>query len=503
MLRSDWLSVTERTIKGLFWAYGTFAGERFINFAISLVLARVLLPAEFGLIAFALLVITFADIFSDLGIKDALVWIDAKIEEAADTGFWLCLGLGVLQSAAILLLAPFAPLIIDDPRIEPILQVMAAVPLIAASGLAHEALLLRRLAFHRRYVGDLAAVVAKATVAFTLVAADFGVWSLIIAQLVSVSVRAISRWLAVAWRPRLRVSIAMARRLLKYGLPLFAATALDITVERMDQIAIAAFLGQVDLGYYYLAVRLPEMLITGSSVVLTKVLFPAFAAVKGDRAALRSGLTATMRYTGAIMVPLGFGMAAVASPLVTVLFGSKWAPSAPIMEILALSAVASALPWAIGDAVKAIGRPDLMTRVALARAVIALPLITGFAAAAGTGLSVAFATLLATAITAGIWYLVATRFLGAFPLVSIFGPSLLAGAVMVASVWAMRWLLIDEPSWLVLVASVITGAIVYLGVYWRIANREFHEGIAYLSRAFFPGRASSQTTATPSHGDGR
>ena len=281
-------NVPQRAIKGIFWAYGTFAGERLINFAISLVLAHLLMPAEFGLIAFAILVITVADVFSDLGIRDALVWIDAPIHKAASTGFWLCMGLGLLQAGAILLLAPFAPLIIDDPRIEPILQVMAAVPVITSLGLAHEAMLLRKLAFHRRYVGDLAAVLAKAAVAFTLVVMGYGVWSLIIAQLASVTVRAVSRWLAIAWRPQMRIDIQMARRLLGYGLPLFGAVALDVLVERMDQIAIIALLGQVELGYYYIAARLPEMLITGSNIVLTKVLFPSFTAVKDDLSALRS-----------------------------------------------------------------------------------------------------------------------------------------------------------------------------------------------------------------------
>src|SRR5262245_20119743 len=170
------MSIAERTIRGLLWAYGTFAGERFINFAISLVLARVLVPAEFGLIAVGMLVVTFLDAFSDLGIKDALVWTDGPIDTAANTGFWLCVGLGGLQAATIVLIAPFVPAVIGDPRITPILQVMAAVPIVASLGFVHEALLLRTLEFRCRYVGDLVTVAAKAAVAFGLVAAGYGLW---------------------------------------------------------------------------------------------------------------------------------------------------------------------------------------------------------------------------------------------------------------------------------------------------------------------------------------
>jgi lipopolysaccharide exporter len=480
------VSVPERAVRGVFWAYATFGLERLTNFAVSLILARALLPAEFGLIAFALLLVGFAEIIRDLGVRDALVWAPEPIEPAADTCFWLSVGLGLLLAGTLLLSAPLAALMIGDPEAASALKVMAVVPLIGSLGLTHEALLMRRLDFRSRYAGDLAAALAKAVVAIGLVIAGSGVWALVTAQICSAVVRTASRWVLLRWRPRLRFTPADMRRLLGYGLPLYAAVLLDALAERVDQLVIAGLLGPVQLGYYYLAVRVCEMTLTGFNVVLTRVAFPSFVSLRDDRAALLGGVEAAMRFTSYILIPAAVGIALVSPEIVSVLFGERWLPAAPILSILAMAALVYALLWPIGDMVKAVGRTGLFSVVAALNLVAILACVTLFAKVGQSGVAVAFGFLAAAILSALVWLAVQHRLLGGLALLQTLAAPGGATLIMAFAVEAVSAVLSGQPAWLVLGAVVPTGAVVYGIGLWFAAAEHLRAAARHVAQAFGP-----------------
>lgn len=480
------MSVADRAVRGVFWAYTTFGLERLTNFVVSLILARALLPAEFGLIAFALLIVGFAGVLRDLGIKDALVWAPDPIEPAADTCFWLSTGLGLLLAGVLFFAAPLAGLMIDDPQAVSVLKVMAVVPLIGALGMTHEALLMRRLDFRSRYAGDLAAAIFKAVVAIGLVIAGYGVWALVTAQLGSTVVRTASRWILLRWQPRLRFVPSEMRRLLGYGLPLYAAVLLDALAERMDQLIIVGLLGPVQLGYYYLAVRVCEMILTGFNVVLTRVVFPSFVSLRDDRAALLGGLEAAMRFSSYIMMPAAIGIALVSPEIISLLFGERWLPAAPILSFLAIAALVYALLWPIGDMVKAVGRTKLFSFVAVLNLVAILACVTLFAKVGQSGVAVAFGFLMAAILSGLVWLAVQHHLLGGLALLRTLAAPAGATLAMAVAVEAVSAALGGQPAWLVLGAAVPAGIVVYGIGLWFAAAEHLRAAARHIAQAFAP-----------------
>ena len=475
------MTAVRSTVRGLLLAYGVFVAERGVGLAISLILARVLLPAEFGIVAFALLLVGLTDALRDLGIRDAMVYAQDALGTAADTAFWLGLGLGLAQSALLLASAPLAGELLGDSRIVPLLAALALVPPVVALGQTHEALLLRRLAFRSRYQGDLAACGAKLVTAGLAVWLGAGVWSIVLAQLASAATRTASRWMAEPWRPRCRFDFGQARTLFYFSLPVFAAGIGYLIADRLDYPIIAATLGADALGFYALAVRLPDLVLNGTNLVLGRVMFPTYVALRRDGVALSQAIVATMRYTSFVAVPLGLGMAALASPLVAAVFGDRWLPSAYPMAVLAVAGTVAALVWSIADAVKAVGRPGVVAGMAGLNILVSVPLVTVFAVIGGSALAVALAHLLVTIVMAVLWLAIQRRCLGAVPLCRTFGPAALAGAAMIAVIAAIRLGLPGSSSpWLILAAAVPGGCLAYAGMLWPLAGKDIRTGLAQL-----------------------
>jgi lipopolysaccharide exporter len=477
------MSAVGSTVRGLLLAYGVFVAERGVGLAISLILARVLLPAEFGIVAFALLLVGLTDALRDLGIRDAMVYAQDTLGTAADTAFWLSLALGLAQSAVLLASAPLARELLGDPRIVPLLAALALVPPVVALGQTHEALMLRRLAFQSRYQGDLAACAAKLATAGLAVWLGAGVWSIVVAQLASAVVRTSTRWMAEPWRPRCRFDFGQARTLFHFSLPIFAAGIGYLLADRLDYPITAATLGADALGFYALAVRLPDLVLNGTNLVLGRVMFPTYVALRRDGIALSQAVVATMRYTSFVAVPLGLGMAALASPLVAAAFGDRWLPSAYPMAVLAVAGVVAALVWSIADALKAVGRPGVSAGMAGLNILVSVPLVTVFAMIGGSAFAVALAHLLVTIVMAGLWLAIQRRCLGTVPLRRTFGPAVLAGAAMIAAIAVIRLSLPGSSPLLTLAAAVPGGSLAYAAVLWLLAGKDIRAGLWQLRNA--------------------
>ena len=264
-----------KTISGVIWAYAAFVGEKLSLFVTTAVLARLLVPEQFGIIASALLVLAAVDAFRDFGVKDALIWNDSEPELSADTAFWFHVALGAVLTAGVFAAAPLIANALDAPLLSDVLRVMSFAFVLNGLGMTHEAVMQKDLIFRKRYVIDLIAALIKGVVSVALAFADYGVWALAYGYVIGIATRTAGRWLVLRWAPRLRFSLDRCIALIRYGRHLLAVNLIDIAIDRADQIAIVLILGDVSLGYYYIAARIPETVIFHFNIVLTRVLFPA------------------------------------------------------------------------------------------------------------------------------------------------------------------------------------------------------------------------------------
>jgi PST family polysaccharide transporter len=461
-------SLSARTLRGTTWAYGSYIGGQALVLVATAVLARILSPAEFGLVALAVVFITVLDTISDLGLSPALVIsTEEELRERADTVFAGTVALGAVLSALTVAVAPLAAAFFDQPELTPLLAVLGLNFLIRSLGATHYALAQKRIDFRSRTAAELTGVVTRGATGIALAVAGLGAWSLVIGYLVGTAALTVTLWSLIPWRPSGlgRGSRAQLRRMLRFGSTLTGVDVLAAVIGQVDYVFVGRVLGTSALGLYTLGFRLPEMLVISFAVVAGRVLFPTFAAVDRDR--LGGAYLVAVRYTAVIALPLAVGVAVLAEPFVLAVFGERWEGAVDTMRVLALYALGVAMGIPAGDAYKATGQAGILLKLAVPRAAL---VVGSIALLVGHGI-VAVAACQATvaAIFALIGMIIASRMLAvrASQLVSVLVPPTVAAAGMGIAAFAISAAV--ESPWAALAIAVPAAAAVYAALLWLLA----------------------------------
>ncbi len=474
------MKLAQSALKGMIWAYASFFGGRLLNWITTIVLARLLVPAEIGIVGFAIIILNFIESARSFGVNEALIYNSDRIEDAADTAFLLNIGIGALQFAVALLLAPLAVHLIDDVRIVSIVRIMAIAFVINSFGQVHDALLQKELEFRRRFIPELVSVVVKGIVSIGAAFMGYGVWSIVIGHVAGAITRTIASWLVLNWRPRFRFYTDKARELWHYGVHILMLNALSIALDQADPLIVGTLLGAVQLGYYTVASKIPDLIVVNLSLVLGKVIFPAYVKMKDDRERLTRSFLTTTKYTVMVTAAAAFGMSAISTELMRVIYGGKWDPAVPLLQVLAFSGLASTLAWNAGDVFKAIGRPDISTKLLVIDSLYTFGLIYIMAADSGLAVMAALANMIAYFASAIIRLYLTSRLLKFSPLAyfGVYRGSFTAGIVMFATVTLWRMFAATWPQTLTLLTSVALGAIVYLVVLWVMERESIRQAIS-------------------------
>lgn len=460
----------------MLWAYSSYFGGRFITLATTALLARLLVPKDFGLIGFSLLVISFVDAAKGFGINDALIYTSEKVEESAETAFVINTFLGVIQYVIAFLAAPFilefTP--VDDSRIIPIIRVMALSFIIVSLGSTHDAMLQKELKFKKRFLPEFLATFIKAIVSIGFALSGAGVWSLVYGYLTGFAVQTIAKWWILGWIPRFQFYRDRARALWDFGVHIIMFNLLGIALDQADQLFIGTLLGAVQLGYYSIAVRIPELVISNFSLILTSILFPTYAKMKDDLAALSQSFLLTTKFTALFTFAAGFGMTAVARELVLVVYGDQWEDAIILLQVLSMLGMVVTIPWAAGDVLKAIGRPDISTKLLFSESLYTFPLIWIMVSQSELAVMASFANLIAMSIAAVVRLWVTSRFLNLNPTIFfkiLRSPTISAVAMfIVVTLW--RSVAASLPLGIILVTSILIGGIVYCALLWVLEKEE-------------------------------
>jgi PST family polysaccharide transporter len=472
----------------MFWAYGSYVGGRVLVLVSTAILARLLTPEDFGVVALALIFTAFLDAIADLGISQALVIVpDDQVERRANTAFRFTVGIGAALALLTAALTPLIASFFDRDELLAILPVLGVNFLLRALGMTHYALAQKRLQFRTRTGAELADVVVRGSIGIALAIAGFGAWSLVIAYVVGSLTMTAVLWLLIPWRPKLHAEREGLGSMLRFGGTLTVVNILSAMIAKADSLFVGRLLGANALGLYALGFRLPELIVFNLSVVASQVLFPAFAAVGRD--GLGDAYATSLRYMLMIGLPSAAVLAILAEPVILVAFGDQWRGSIEPMQILTLFALLVAVSVPAGTAYKAMGRVDVILKLALPRAAAVITLLWLFA---DEGLAAAAAC---QAVVAGVWAVIdfgiASRMLNvslrriavaAWPPVVATVP--LAGVLFVADG------LLDGPL-LTLLVGALAGGIVYFATLWFVAR----DTVTYLLNTALPGRRAAAAAA--------
>jgi PST family polysaccharide transporter len=470
-----------RTIRGILWNYGSFALSKTVVLVATAILAHLLVPEEFGIVAVATVAVTFLTVLQDLGLGPALIQRRGDIGHAANVVFTLNLLLGFALTAVTFFIAPFVASYFHEPDATSLLRVLGLTFSIEALGAVHLVRLQRSLRFGRVFIPDVGRSVVKGALSIGTAVAGAGAWALIIGQVGGVIAAVILSWMVFPWRPHLEFDRALAGELIGFGLPVFGVDVLFVLAVNLDYVIIGRRLGSEALGIYTLAYRLPELLVLSLMIVVNRVVFPAFSTMQGSREGLRRGFLATTRFTLMATLPMSVGLAIAADPIVRVMLGSEWLDAIPVLRLLAVFVLVASLLNADGDVYKAVGRPDILFKLGLLHLGLLVP---GLLIGVRFGLvGVAWGHLVAASVSRFVRIIIIARYLD-IPIrvvVSQWRPASVAGLALVGGAAAATLLTSGVGPAGSLVAVAATGAVCYISVLWLVER----EGLRALLRAGF------------------
>lgn len=470
------MSVGRETARAAMWAFLSTAGARVITLIGLALLARLLAPAEFGLLAFALVYMTYAETIGDLGSGMALIYWPHRRDDAAQVTFAVSIATGLFWCVSTILLAPAIADFFNAPNGAPIVRALAAAFVLKYLGNTHDALAQKDLAFRARLVPDISLALVSTGVALTLAWLGWGAWSLVWGRLAGVASRTALLWVVIPWRPSWRLPRDLIRPMLTYGRGILFVNVLGAVTASADLAVVGRFLGTVALGLYHMASRIPEATVMVLLWVLSRVLFPAFARLHAAGEEMRRPYLVATRYISAITIPGALGLAVLSGPIVHFFFGARWLEAAPILSALAIVAALRCLSAHAGDVLKATGRAHLLVRLSAVKAILIVPAVLAGVhhGAVGVAIALAIATAAGTAIT----LIYASRIIGVSlrEIAISFFPSLAAGGAMAFALLAvMRWAT-QMPPVAQVAGGVTVGAIVYMTVL-SVLDREILRGV--------------------------
>ena len=465
-----------KTLHALFWSFLERFGQQGIQFVITIILARLLLPEEFGLIAMLTIFMAVAQSFINSGFGQALIQKQDVTHIDECSIFYFNILVGFLAAGLLCLTAPWIAGFYNQPLLVPLTYALSLNLIINAFGLVQITLLTKHIDFKTQLKVSVIATVISGTIGVTMALNGFGVWSLVAQSLGSNLFQTILLWFFNTWRPSLVFSLDSLFGMFTFGSRLLASGLLDTVFRNIYIVVIGKLFSPADLGFYSRAERFQQLPVTNISGMVGRVTFPVFSSVQDDKPRLKRGIRGALTMLVMINFPMMVGLAIVAKPLVLLLLTEKWAPCIPYLQLLCVVGMLYPLHVVNLNVLKAQGRSDLFLRLEILKKILVV---------------IAIAVTYRWGITAMIYGQIATSCLAYFLNAYYTGkmldypiteqiqdlmPSLALAGIMGLGVYALKYTPIVNQSVLLLV-QIMTGIVLYAGLCYIFRIPSFMETI--------------------------
>ncbi len=451
-------------MRGLAWVAGGRLLQHAAAVAAIAVLARLLTPRDFGLLAMTLVFTGFAAVFVDLGLTAAIVQRRELQERHLSTAFWVNVATALILAAVLAALSPALAALYDEPRLVGITLVLAVSFPLAALGAVQIGLAERRMEFRRLAVVESGAVVVSFAAAIVAAVAGLGVWSLVVQSVTQAGMRSLVLWLTSGWRPRSGLDRGAARELLAYGGNLAGFNATNYWIRSVDQLAVGAFVGAGPLGLYSRAYQLMLLPLSQVTWVSGRVMFPALSRLGDSTERIRAAYLKAIGLIAFVTFPLMVIIFVAAEPLVLTVLGDQWTGAITILRILCVVGAIQSVTATAGWLYQARGRTDWMLRWGLANAAVTIVAVAIGVQWGAVGVAAAYAVR--TVLLAAPALAIPGRLieLGLGQVARTLGGVALASAAVAAPLLAADWVAGDALAALRLLLAVTLGGLVYLAV---------------------------------------
>lgn len=453
-------STKNKVFSGVFWKFGERILAQGISFVVSIVLARLLLPEDYGIVAMVIIFITLADVFVSSGFGTALIQKKDADDTDFSTIFYCSMVVSILLYGLLFIMAPVIANFYKTPALVLVLRVFSLkIPISAYNSVQH-AYVSRHMAFKRFFFSTLFGTLLSGVVGIVMAICGFGVWALIGQYMTNSIVDCMVLAFTIPWHPQRKFSWNSAKQLMSYGWKVLAADLTGTFFDQLRSLIIGKIYTKADLAYYNKGKQIPSMLSDNISTTVMTVLFPAISNEGNDLVRVKQMVRRAVRVMGYIIFPLMVGCMVVARPLILTLLTAKWADSIIFMQLLCMQSAIGIIGKTSIQSIKAIGRSDVLLKLELYKKPVYLLLLL-----IGARISV-----LGVAVTSVIYTLYSVIVNGK-SLSKLIGYSLIEQikdilgslSLSVAMGISISWLLLlDLPNLVIVLFQALLGVVVYI-----------------------------------------
>ena len=368
-------SLKQATTKGLFWSSVERFSNQGVQFVFSIILARLLSPSDYGIIAMVTIFFAVAQSFVDSGFSNALVRKTDRVEEDLSTCFYFNIGVGIIAYIVLFLIAPLVANFYNQPILSPIIRITGLGVILNSLCVVQQALFTIKIDFKSQAKITLSATVISGIVGILLAYQGYGIWALVWQGVARSIVRMGLLWLMSKWRPRTGFSKSSFNYLFGYGSKLLASGLLDTIYNNIYPIVIGKFYNPAQLGNYSRALGWAQLPSANITSILQRVTFPVLSAIQDDSLRLQNSYRRLLKLSAFIVFPLMMGLAAIASPLIRVILTAKWDGCVLYLQILCFALMLYPIHAINLNLLQVKGRSDIFLRLEIIKKIIGVVIL--------------------------------------------------------------------------------------------------------------------------------
>lgn len=359
----------------LIWRFAERCGAQLVTFIVSVVLARLLLPEDYGTIALVTVFTTIMQVFVDSGLSTALIQKkdadDLDFSSVFYFNFFVCVVLYLVMFFAAPLISSFY----DIPELTPVVRVISLTIVISGVKGVQQSYVSRNMLFKRFFYATLGGTILSAFLGIAMAYAGFGVWAIVAQQLSNTAIDTLILWITVKWRPKLMFSWERLKGLLGFGWKMLCSALLDTVYNNLRSLLIGKVYSSADLAYYNEGKKFPSLIVTNINTSIDSVLLPAMSKEQDDKDRVKNMTRRSITVSCYIMAPLMIGLACCANNIVALVLTEKWLPCVFFLQIFCITYIFFPIHTANLNAIKAIGRSDLFLKLEIWKKIIGMILL--------------------------------------------------------------------------------------------------------------------------------
>ena len=355
-------NIGNKAVGGFFWKFSEKIGSQFVSFIVQLILARLLLPNDYGIVALLTVFLNICDVFIRTGLTTALIQKKDADQKDFSSVYYANILVSIVLYAILFGCAPLLSIFFHEPLLVNITRVLSLNIIIGAFSAVHNAILSRKLEFKKSFVINLSNVLVHGLVGVILAIKGFGPWALAYSSIAGTFVGFLVLSFVVKWTPSLFFSLKRIKSLFSYSSKVFTSNLLNTLFNNLQSLVIGKFYTNSDLAFYQRGQTIPQTLMTAVDGSLNEVMYPAYSHLQLDYERLRSVLRRTLRLSMYICFPLMTGLCILSKPLTLVLLTEKWLPCVPFMQLQCILCIFWPLST-INHAINAIGKSGVVLKI--------------------------------------------------------------------------------------------------------------------------------------------